>query len=486
MKILFLHPPMGAWCTWGRHIAINVNLVQLAANLREWYPEITVQVLDCHALEMDEKQMVDTVRELNPDLIYMGDALQTNGVAAIVPRHRNAARLIKEKNPEAKVCVGGFFYGANAPQFLSEMPEFDFMVYGETEVTLPELAKELSKQDPDISSVKGLAYRKNGEIAVTAYRPLFQNLDDLPLPAYDLFPMDRYLGFSNIDHYVETYHSRGCPNGCRFCVGWTNYDPRGESDWTCYRTKSGKRVAEEFEVLQKRYGTKCITVMDEDFNVNRERVEEFFEELGKRDVHIPYCILGRASYFLRDQDIMQDYRKSGMMSALVGMEAVDEETLAMINKGTTVDEVKSVVDALRQNDIVSLVTWMMGFPDDSEKRIKDRFERLDRMDPDIIALQILTPLPGIPMYKEMASYIEDNDLTKWDFHHPVIRTKHLSREDLGRLAAWTNREFFSRPGRIQRVLYNKGYDAYAKLYFRSYIDSVAAFERAAKEGEQFI
>jgi len=477
---------MGAWSTWGRHIAINVNLVQLAANLREWYPEITVQVLDCHALEMNEQQMVDAVRELNPDFIYMGDALQTNGVAAIVPRHRNAARLIKEQNPEAKVCVGGFFYGANAPRFLSEMPEFDFMVYGETEVTVPELAKELSKQDPDIASVKGLTYRRNGEIAVTAYRPLFQNLDDLPLPAYDLFPMDRYFGLNYIDHYVETYHSRGCPNGCRFCVGWTNYDPRGEQDWTCYRTKSGRRVAEEFELLQKHYGTKCITVMDEDFNVNRERVQEFFEELAKRDVHIPYYMLGRAPYFLRDQDIMRDYRKSGMMSALVGMEAVDEETLAMINKGTTVDEVKNVVDTFRQHDIVSIITWMVGFPHDDEKRIKDRFERLDLLDPDIVSLQILTPLPGIPMYKDIEPYIEDTDLSKWDFHHPVIRTKYLSREDLGRLAAWTNREFYSRPGRIQRVLYNRRYHTYAKLCFRAYIDSIAAFERAAKEGEQFI
>jgi radical SAM superfamily enzyme YgiQ (UPF0313 family) len=477
---------MGAWCVWGKHITINVNLAQLAANLREWYPEIEVRVLDCHALEMDEKAMVKAVSEINPDLIYMGDALQTNGVAAIAPRHQQAARLIKEQIPEVKICVGGFFYGASAPELLPQMPEFDFMVYGETEVTVPELAYELSKNDPDIPSVKGLTYRINGEIGVTAYRPLFQNLDDLPLPAYDLFPIEKYIGFSYVERYVETYHSRGCPNGCRFCVGWSNYDPRGNRDWTCYRYRSGKRVAEEFELLQKKYGVKCITIMDEDFNVERKRMEEFFEELKKRGVHIPYYMLGRAAYFLRDQDILKEYRKSGMMSALVGMEAVDDETLKMINKGTTVDEVKEVVDKFRSEDIVSIVSWMVGFPDDDEKRIKDRFERIDLMDPDITALQILTPLPSIPMYKEVEPYIVDHDLSKWDFHHAVVRTKHLSREDLGRLAAWANREFYSRPGRIQRVLYNKKYHEYAKLCFRSYIETISSFERAAKEGQRFI
>ncbi|CAD7779393.1 Anaerobic magnesium-protoporphyrin IX monomethylester cyclase [Candidatus Methanoperedenaceae archaeon GB50] len=486
MKVLFLQPPMGGWVTWGRHIAINVNHAQLAANLREWYPEIEIKVLDCRALNFSETQMINAIKEIQPNLVYMGDALQTTGVAAIHPRYQRAAKLIKENMPQVQICVGGFFYGANAPKMLEETPEFDFVIAGETERTMPELTKELSKKDPDIPSIKGLSYRNNGTVELTEYRPLIENLDDLPLPAYDLFPMDKYIGFNRIKHYVETYHSRGCPNGCRFCVGWTNYDHRGDKDWTCYRIRSGKRVAEELELLEKQFGAKWVVMMDEDFNVYRERMEEFIEEMEKRQLKVKFFFMGRAPYHLRDKDLLKPLRKIGFVCGLFGMEAVDKKTLEKINKGISVDQVAETVRLFRENNIMSVVTWMVGFPDDDEVKIKDRFERINHIDPDMTALQIMTPLPGIPMYKELEPFIEDQDLRKWDFQHAVVSTKYLSKEDLGRLAAWANREFYSQPGRVQRILYDKKYHPFCRLTARCYIETAEAHTKAAIEDEIFV
>jgi radical SAM superfamily enzyme YgiQ (UPF0313 family) len=486
MKVLFLQPPMGGWVTWGKHIAINVNHAQLAANLREWYPEIEINVLDCRALGLNEKQMIDDIKEIEPDLVYMGDVLQTTGVAAIHPRYKTAASLIKHVLPKTSICVGGFFYGANAPRFLEGTPTFDFIISGETEVTMPELAKELSKNDPDISSVKGLAYRENGFVRHTEYRPLLKNLDDLPLPAYDLFPMEKYIGFNYLKHYVETYHSRGCPNGCRFCVGWTNYDPRGNKDWIHYRIRSGKRVVDELEALVKNFGAKFVCMMDEDLNVHRSRMEELIEEMKHRSLKVPFFFMGRSPYYLRDRDLLKPLREVGFVCGLFGMEAVDKETLEKINKRVKVDQVTETVRLFRENNIMSVVTWMVGFPDDDEVRIKDRLERIDKIDPDMSALQIMTPLPGIPMYKEVEPYIKDWDLRRWDFQHAVVCTKHLSKEDLGRLATWANREFYSQPGRMQRILYDKKYHPFCLLIARNYIETTNAHAKAAINNEIFV
>lgn len=486
MKVLFLQPPMGGWVTFGKHIAINVNHAQLAANVREWYPEIKLNILDSRALGLNEKQTVEAVTEMEPDLIYMGDALQTTGVAAIHPRYKGAAGLIKEVLPKTSVCVGGFFYGANSQKMLEETPEFDFIISGETERTMPELAKELSKQDPDIPSVKGLAYRDDGAVKLTGYRSLVENLDDLPLPAYDLFPMDKYIGFTRIKGYVETYHSRGCPNGCLFCVGWTDYDPRGDKDWTHYRIRSGKRVVDELELLEKKFGTKFVVMMDEDFNVHRERMEELIEEKGRRNVEMPFFFMGRAPYHLRDKDLLEPLHKVGFVCGLFGMEATDEETLKKIQKDLTIDDVQEAIKLFKKHDIMSFVTWMIGFPDDDEMKIKSRFERLDAIDPDMAALQLMTPLPGIPMYDELQPYIVEHDLQKWDFQHAVVKTKHLSKEDVGRLAAWTNREFYSKPGRIQRILYYQGFHWFCHITARSYIETAEAHARAAMQDEIFV
>ena len=94
----------------------------------------------------------------------------------------------------------------------------------------------------------------------------------------------------------------------------------------------------------------------------------------------------------------------------------------------------------------SVITWMIGFPDDDETIIKKRFQALDQIDPDVSSLQMLLPVPGMPMYEECKPYIEEPDLKKWDFHQPVVRTKHLTREQLGALAVWANQELFSFEG----------------------------------------
>jgi radical SAM superfamily enzyme YgiQ (UPF0313 family) len=476
---------MGAWSTWGRHIAININHAQLAANLREWYPHININVLDCRAIDFDEKKMLSAIEEIKPNLIYMGDAIQSNGVAAMAAKHQDAARLIKETMPDVKICAGGFYYGANASLFLPEIPEFDYIISGETEVTFTELANELGKADPDIESVKGLAFRNNGDVKLTPYRPLFENLDDLPFPAYDLFPMDKYVGYTNMKNYTEMYASRGCPNGCKFCVCWTNYDTRGNRDWT-HRIRSGDLVAEEISMLEKKYNVKFLILMDEDFNVYRDRMVEFIEGMKRRDVNVKYCMLGRSPYYLRDKDLLPELRKTGLVFGLFGLEAVDKKTLKSIEKRITVEQVKETIDCFRENGIMSVVTWMVGFPDDDEETIQERFKYIDTIDPDVISLQILTPLEGIPIARELTPYIEDFDKHKWDFHHAVIRTKHISREELGRLAAWCNSEFFSKPGRVQRILYDERFDTYAKLFAKSYVETMGIFEKAAVSGKQII
>jgi len=108
------------------------------------------------------------------------------------------------------------------------------------------------------------------------------------------------------------------------------------------------------------------------------------------------------------------------------------------------------------------------------------------IDPDMSALQIMTPLPGIPIYDELKQYIKDWDLSKWDFQHAVVSTKYLSKEDLGRLAAWANREFYSKPGRIQRVLYNKNYHPTCRLIARCYVETADKHAQAAIKDEIFV
>ena len=479
MKALFLQPPMGAWVTWGNHCAINVSHAQLAACLRRDAPGVEVEVLDCRAEKLDIFQMIEEIRRRRPNLVYMGDAFQMTETLVIINHYQRAARAIKEVFPEIMICAGGFYIAANYEAIIQDTPEYDFVLAGEPDLTVTELCAELARGTSDLGNIKGLCHRVDGKILINDYRPLIQDLNSLPMPAYDLFPMDRYVGYDGIERYQEIFTARGCPFGCSFCIDWVTMDPRGNRDWQKHRYKSGKHVVDEMELLNREYGIDHFSIFDLNFNPVRKRMEEFVAELRGRRLKINFQFLGNAHSLKRDLDLLPELRELGLGDVVYGLEVTDDSELQKVHKGTTIAEIKEVTQALRDIHITSVMTWIIGFPEDSMRSIKKRFAVLDDIDPDIMALQMLLPVPGIPLYAEVKEYCEVEDYEHWDFHEPVVRTKHLSREQLGNLAAWANREFYSSKGRIQRILENEHINPFPLQIFKSYMASMDNFAKKA-------
>jgi radical SAM superfamily enzyme YgiQ (UPF0313 family) len=233
------------------------------------------------------------------------------------------------------------------------------------------------------------------------------------------------------------------------------------------------------ELLEKKYGVTYVSIFDLNFNPKRSRVEAFLKEMQNRKLNIRYCFLGNAHSFVRDRDLLEDLHKTGFVSGVFGLEVADEDELKKMNKGITVDEVREVTEQFRKIGITSIITWMIGFPDDDETIIKKRFQALDEIDPDVSSLQMLLPVPGMPMYEEWKQYIEETDLKKWDFHQPVVRTKHLTREELGELAVWANREFYTKKDRIDRVFSSTVLHPDSKAIFRTYIAGMDEYAKKA-------
>jgi radical SAM superfamily enzyme YgiQ (UPF0313 family) len=460
----------------------------LAAYLREHNPEIELAVLDCRALELGEDEMIAHVGRIKPEIIYLGDILHTTGGAAIIYRYNQAAQTIKENYPAIKIIVGGLYYSALPRETLAQNPAIDYVIVGEGEITISELLKEIVREQPALTTIKGLAYRDGSHIVLNEPRPLIEDLDQLPIPAYDLFPMDKYVGYTYIKPYTETWNSRGCPAGCVFCYEWSQFDPRSRNDLRNYRARSGKLVAQEMEILAKDYGLHSVVMMDDAFNVRRERVIEFCQEMIGKELGLQWIMLGRAPNYIRDRDLFPLMKEAGAAYCLVGLEVATDEELKALKKGITTTQVAQTIADLRKAGIASIVTWMIGFWEDSEEVIRERFRFIDQIDPDIMALQVLNPMPGSPLWDHAheQGLIEIKDLSQWDFHRPVMPTKYLSREKLSELGAWALQEFYQKEGRIERVFKNPDYAPIVRVCFKSYLDNAANFEKAIKAEEVFV
>jgi radical SAM superfamily enzyme YgiQ (UPF0313 family) len=472
MKLLFLVPPMGNWTRWGsRHVTCNPLHAQLAAFVRE-KKAADVSVLDCRALELSDKEMVERVREESPDVVFFGTRLITDGGAKPIVSNLEAMSTLKDAFPNLITVLGSLGVSAMPREMLTLGPQLDYLILGEAEPTLVELLDELKKENPSLKSIQGLAYRNESKIVLTPPRPLLPDLNQLPMPAYDLYPMDRYIGFSRIEHYNEAVTSRGCEGACTFCYEWGLIDPRRTSDFVIHRTRSGKLVADELELLNKTYGVKALNFLDDDFNSDRGKMLELLDELEKRDLDIEWFFMGRARNLIRDADLIPRMRKAGCYQVLFGIEVGTDEDLARIHKTKepyTIDDMKQLVKLLRRNDIATVGTYMNGFWEDDAEKIKTRFRAVDEIDPDCTAVMLLTPMPGSPVWRQALKEhrIERLDLENWDAIHSVMPTRYLSREQLGELSAWANKEFFSRPHRIERI--RNGYTSpLVRMKFETY------------------
>lgn len=492
MKVLFLTPPRGSWSTFGVHFVPNSVHAQLAAFLRDekFGKPVEVDILDCVASSIGWDDIAERVREKSPDLVYLGEPIHANGGVAFVPNLHKAMRIIKESLPHVKNVVGGVYFPAIPRETLQDHPYVDFVIIGEGEYTLRELVSELEGERPNLKQIKGLAYREkdSNEVVLAERRPLIEDLDDLPMPAYDLFPMDHYRGFTYIQPYAEPITSRGCPELCKFCWVWSKFDPRqAGKDMSVWRARSGKKVAEELEILQKKYNVKVSFFFDENFNVDRQRLIDLCNEIIKRELTIEWCFLGLARHFVRDMDIFPLMRQAGCFQVLLGIEVSSDEELKWLHKGITISDVKTAIRGLRENDIATVGTWMIGLWEDDEKAIKDRFAFVDEADPDFAAVGVFHPNVGSPFWHQYNKLgaIEELDLRYWDAHHPVCRTKYLSREDLGRLTAWAHKEYYSKPGRIERLL--NGYTSpYMRMKTKSWLENIKSYSNAASKGELYL
>jgi len=486
MKILFASPKLGAWATHGEHRAPNQLYAQWAAYVREkGYNDL--QVLDCKALDIPMDAMIEKIKGISPDVVVLGDMLHSYGGFAILWYFNESASRIKQACPNTKVIVGGLWYSSMPVHTLVKNPAIDYVVMGEEEAFL-DLIKAIDSRQ-EIKDIAGVASRVNGEAVMGPHRPLMMDLDSLPLPAYDLFPMDRYVGHTHWKPFVEMVTSRGCPSACTFCYEWDQYDPRHPEDFLKWRAKSPERVIAELEFLHTKFGTKVVVIQDDNFNVDPVRVERFCNLKKEKNIPIKWVSLGRAVDWINCEHILPLMKETGLFTGVFGIEVTTPEELKRIAKGITIEQIKKTIEILRKNDIAIVADIMMGFDYDTEQIVKQRFEFTDEVDPDILWVGYVTPAPNSPMWRigMKKGWIDPDkiDFLKWDFLHPVMPTDNLSTEDLGRLGAWCMREFFSKPGRVQRIL-TSNFDPLAKLCFQDVMRGVTKWEEGAVKGEKHI
>ena len=270
MKILFINPPFtmyGGIKGYGGK-SMPLNLSYLASFLISKGYDNT-KILDAEALELSYEEILMRVKKLNPDLI---------GFTSPTPPFQQVldiSYMIKKYNPNIKIVVGGAHPSA-MPLSTAKEKCFDFVCYGEGELTMLEIVQALERGDTDYSKIDGILFRKDKKVIQTKRRALIENLDELPFPARYLLPLKLYFPpptKSVTDkNGTSMVTSRGCPFNCTYCVAKVVWTRR-------VRFRSPKNVVDEMEECVKKYNLGEFNLHDELFTANEKWVIEVCKEI---------------------------------------------------------------------------------------------------------------------------------------------------------------------------------------------------------------
>jgi anaerobic magnesium-protoporphyrin IX monomethyl ester cyclase len=247
------------------------------------------------------------------------------------------AREIKAENPSIKVAFGGPQATFTAEDTLTNIPAIDAVVRGEGEETLLEVVTMCS-DGLSLEGIPGVSFRQEGKVIHNPPRERIKNLDDLPLPARHLLPMDRYnlnMDFLNVPgETIMT--SRGCPYNCSFCSASAMWE-------RMYTKRSAQSVVSEIQHVTDQYGAEGIKFFDSTFTVDRRHVEGICDALRSEKLsHIPWECEVRADTV--DKDLLENMKDAGCYLIDLGLESASNRVLEKINKKITVTQAEEVLE----------------------------------------------------------------------------------------------------------------------------------------------
>jgi len=320
-------------------------------------------------------------------------------------------------------------------EFLAACPEVDLVVRGEFDLVVAELADRLEKGS-DWRDVAGISFRDEAGVKRVGPVQHVADLDALPIPAYDLIDLNKYVESVNTLLPVATMiTSRGCPFGCVYCW-WpqTIYSHK-------WRPMSPERVLREVAYLVRELGVREIEFDDDIFEFDRGRVLAICEGLEREKLNVfwaPQCRPDKV-----DAELLRTMRRVGCKRILYGCESGVQEVLDRMKKAFRVEDIERATRETKAAGIDVLNCFMLGFPWDTEETIAQTIDFACRINAEFTQFGIPTPLPGTE-YMEIirdGGYLQTDDWSKFSgFSQAVVSFPHLPRERLD----WWEREAYRR------------------------------------------
>lgn len=392
----------------GKRLFPHIGLGYLAASLEKNGERVAV--LDTG---------VATRREIQRFLSHPYNVVGITATSFTFREAQAVARYVKQRYPSVPVFIGGPHTSID-PAGCLEDPVIDFALRGEGEIATPDFIEVLKRtgyaRTNILEQVPGLVFRQeDGSVRVNPPAPRLRDLDNIPYPAWHLFPMRRYR-----QHVILS--SRGCPMDCAFCAIRTIWGKQ----WI---RREPEHVATEIGWLVKKWGQRLIHINDDNLTFSAAHINRFCEALLSQRLRVNWVAQGMRAD-AASPEILAKMRQAGCQRVSLGIESISPRVLEAIGKRETPEDMDRAVRLCQDAGIQVLGMFMVGNINDTAETVRDSIRFARERGIDLPAFYLALPYPGTRLWdyaKSRGRFINEDYLA---FDHlspdPVFETPEFT------------------------------------------------------------
>lgn len=358
-----------------------LGLMSLAAYLREQY-HYQVRIEDLRLSGRDHTDLESTIRLFAPDIVGISAlTFESDAIPWI-------AESVKRVNTNTPVLLGGP-HATAYPEKSVQIPGVDYVVVGEGEMVAGRLIERLF-EGRDVSDIKGIVYKHDNQIFSTGREDLIGDINSLPMPAYDLIPIELYGNFNRMSRtgsgkFMSIFSSRGCPYRCIYC-----HNIFGKM----FRFRSSENLFIEIKHLYDTYEIRDFEILDDIFNLDRNRLMDFCDRIIISGMKITLAFPNGMRGDILDREQLSKLRQAGTIFIAFAIETGSPRMQKLIKKNIQLEKIKKNIEIAHSLKIHPHGFFMIGFPEETLEDMKMTVDFMVSSKLHSSALFVVMPFEG--------------------------------------------------------------------------------------------
>lgn len=363
----------------------------------------------------------DVIAEVKPDVVGISVIF-----TSIFKSGARIAELVKEVDPNIVTLMGGTHVTVSHESVIAH-DSIDYVITGEAEVSMVAFLEALENERP-VDGVLGVGYKDADGKTVYTPHELNWELDDLPMPAFDLLPMEEYFETMAEGRAVKMYTTRGCPFACSFCSVPLTSQRR-------FRVHSTERVLDEMRQWVADYDVDVVIFEDDNINTHAKRFRSVMQAVIDSEIDVRMDARNLRCDLLDDAtlDVM---KTAGFEVIWITPESGSQRVMdELINKKMKVAESRDAARRILAAGMGVGAAFVIGFPGETREEIQmtiDYARDLREMGVENFWFSIATPIEGTALYDRAMEMglITGIDFDRFSYNTATYDTDQFTKDEL--------------------------------------------------------